>query len=185
MYNLLLSFLYTCTSFSTTIKLYSWDIVRYYNSFVWLSVPCCLSYFFIRLCQLVAHALFSSFKDCTVQFLFVRCVTLYQFRERKSLYFECRCSYFELWLPVVPPQAITVHAITGSFSWRHEKLPQYGMNTALESRWLQNCSFKRYKPKKNDEQQPNRSKYSSQNEMAVEKHQRKKKDVALKKLQII
>ena len=85
----------------------------------------------------------------------------------------------------MPPQAITVHAITGSFSWRHEKLPQYGMNTALESRWLQNCSFKRYKPKKNDEQQPNRSKYSSQNEMAVEKHQRKKKDVALKKLQII
>ena len=148
MYNLLLSFLYTCTFFSTTIKLYSWDIVRYYNSFVWLSVPCCLSYFFIRLCQLVAYALFSSFKDCTVQFLFVRCVTLYQFRERKSLYFECRCSYFELWLPVVPPQAITVHAITGSFSWRHEKLPQYGMNTALESRWLQNCSFKRYKPKK-------------------------------------
>ena len=155
--------------FSTTIKSYSSGIVRYYNSFVWLSVPCCLSYFFIRLCQLVAYAVFSSFNDCTVQFLFVRCVTLYQFRERKSLYFECRCSYFELWLPVVPPQAITVH----------------GMNTALESRWLQNCAYKRYKPKKSDEQQPNHSKYSNQNEMAVGKHQRKKKDGASKKLQII
>ena len=44
--------------FSTTIKLYSSGIVRYYNSFVWLSVPCCLSYFFIRLCQLVAYAVY-------------------------------------------------------------------------------------------------------------------------------
>ena len=86
---------------------------------------------------------------------------------------------------MVPPQAITVHAITGSFSWRHEKLPRYVMNTALESRRLQNCAYKRYKPKKSDEQQPNRSKYSSQNEMAVEKHQRKKKELALKKLQIM
>ena len=44
--------------FSTTIKLYSSGIVRYYNNFVWLSVPCCLSYFFIRLCQLVAYAVY-------------------------------------------------------------------------------------------------------------------------------
>ena len=44
--------------FSTTIKLYSSSIVRYYNSFVWLSVPCCLSYLFIRLCQLVAYAVY-------------------------------------------------------------------------------------------------------------------------------
>jgi len=65
------------------------------------------------------------------------------------------------------------------------KASRYSVNTALESRWLQNCAYKRYKSKKSDEQQPNRSKYSSQNEMAVEKRQRKKKDVALKKLQII
>ena len=65
------------------------------------------------------------------------------------------------------------------------KTSRYSMNTALESRWQQNCAYKRYKPKKSDEQQPNRSDYSSQNEMSVEKHQRKKKDVALKKLHII
>ena len=35
------------------------------------------------------------------------------------------------------------------------------------------------------EHPPNRSNYSSQNEMAVEKHQRKKKELALKKLQIM
>ena len=61
MYNLLLSFLYTCIFVSTTIKLYWSDIVIYYNSFLFLSVPCYVSYFFIRLHQLVAYAVLSYF----------------------------------------------------------------------------------------------------------------------------
>ena len=61
MYNLLLSFLYTCIFVSTTIKLYWSDIVIYYNSFLFLSVPCYVSYFFIRLYQLVAYAVLSYF----------------------------------------------------------------------------------------------------------------------------
>ena len=98
--------------FSTTIKLYSSDILRYYDSFVWLSVPCCLSYFFIRLCQLVAYAAY-----------FLISVKAKSIASKVALYklyssYVLRCSNFEIGNPYISNG--DAHISSWGFLWcRH------------------------------------------------------------------
>ena len=97
--------------FSTTIKLYSSDIVRYYDSFVWLSVPCCLSYFFIRLCQLVAYAVY--FLISVIAKSIASKVALYKLYSSYVL----RCSNFEKGSPYI--SNADAHISSLGYLWCH------------------------------------------------------------------